>query len=63
VSITAAGSVLVWAYIISQNWEAYAPGFRSLTSNQEYEESETEFDLNPKEGREEVKPVVMPTTV
>jgi hypothetical protein len=47
VSITTTGSVFIWAYIISQNWDVYAPGFRSLSQNVEYIESETEFDINP----------------
>lgn len=48
-SITEVGTVLVWAYILAQNWDVYAPGFRILSHNEEYVESETEFDLNPKE--------------
>eukprot|EP00892_Ulva_mutabilis_P007469 jgi/Ulvmu1/5094/UM021_0111.1 len=47
-SITEAGTLLVWAYILAQNWDVYAPGFRILSHNEEYVESETEFDLNPK---------------
>lgn len=46
-SITGVGTVLVWAYILAQNWDVYAPGFRILSHNEEYVESETEFDLNP----------------
>lgn len=48
-SITEVGTVLVWAYILAQNWDVYAPGFRILSHNEEYVESETEFDLNSKE--------------
>ena len=48
-SITDTGTVLVWAYILAQNWDVYAPGFRILSHNEEYVESETEFDLNPKD--------------
>ena len=46
---------MVWAHLLSQQWDVYAPGFRSLQQNEEYVESETEFDLNPK-GDEEPPP-------
>lgn len=48
-SITVTGRVFVWAHMIKENWEVFAPGFRSLAHNQEHVESETEFDLNPTE--------------
>jgi hypothetical protein len=38
--------------MIAQNWDVYAPGFRMLLQNEEYIESETEFDVNPKEGED-----------
>ena len=62
-SLTTHGSVFVWAYMISQNWEVYAPGFRSLTQNEEYVESETEFDLSPTKGDDEDKGAEEPETV
>jgi hypothetical protein len=43
------GTVLVWAHLLAQQWDVYAPGFRSLQQNEEYVESETEFDANPKD--------------
>ena len=46
--MTDRGTVMVWAHLLSQQWDVYAPGFRSLQQNEEYVESETEFDLNPK---------------
>ena len=46
---------MVWAHLLSQQWDVYAPGFRSLLQNEEYVESETEFDLNPK-GEEATAP-------
>jgi hypothetical protein len=45
-SITGTGSVYIWAYIISQSWDVYAPGFRNLAQNEEYVENETAFDIN-----------------
>lgn len=57
------GSVYVWAYIISQNWDVYAPGFTSLASNVEYVESETEFDLNSPDEDEQSKQPIEPAEV
>ena len=45
-SITKTGAVYIWAYVIGQNWDVFAPGFKSLPRNVEYVESETEFDLD-----------------
>jgi hypothetical protein len=45
--------VFVWGYMISQNWDVYAPGFRSLSQNVVYVESETEFDINEAEEKHE----------
>lgn len=45
---------MVWAHLLAQQWDVYAPGFRSLRQNEEYVESETEFDMNPKEVEEAV---------
>lgn len=50
-SMTDSGTVLVWAYILAQNWDVYAPGFRMLSHNEEYVESETEFDLDHHENQ------------
>ena len=57
------GSVYIWAYIISQNWDVYAPGFTSLASNVEYVESETEFDLNRPDDDEQSKQPSEPAAV
>lgn len=46
-SVTVTGRVFLWAHMIKENWETFAPGFRSLAQNKEHIESETEFDLNP----------------
>lgn len=54
-SRTDRGTVMVWARLMSQQWDVYAPGFRSLRQNEEYVESETEFDMNPKEVEEKVQ--------
>lgn len=45
VTVTATGRIYIWAHILSQNWDVFAPGFRTLTANEIYVESETEFDL------------------
>jgi hypothetical protein len=63
VSITNTGSVFVWAYMIAQNWDVYAPGFRMLLQNEEYVESETEFDINPKEGENDCREADEPSSV
>ena len=55
-SMTAAGRVFIWAHILKENWEVFAPGFRSLEKNVEYIESETEFDLNPDPAKIVVEP-------
>lgn len=51
-TVTVAGGLFIWAYIIAENWDVFAPGFRSLSHNKEHVESETEFDLNPKDDGE-----------
>jgi hypothetical protein len=58
-SVTDNGTIFLWANLLAQQWEVYAPSFRSLTSNEEYVESETEFDMNPKGGEQEERDVVL----
>lgn len=64
-SINSDGGVYVWAFLLSQNWDVFAPGFRSLTRNEEYVESETEFDINELEekgtGKQLPEPDKVPT--
>ena len=62
-SINNNGSVYIWAYLLSQNWDVFAPGFRSLTRNEEYVESETEFDINELEEQSGGKQLPEPDMV
>jgi COMPASS component SWD1 len=43
-SYSSVGVLYVWGRQGSENWSAYAPGFRELEENEEYVEREDEFD-------------------
>ncbi|XP_068668265.1 protein RBL [Aristolochia californica] len=47
VSVSLAGFVYIWAKDYTENWSAFAPDFKELEENEEYEEREDEFDMMP----------------
>ncbi|KAK1402878.1 retinoblastoma-binding protein 5-like [Heracleum sosnowskyi] len=47
VSVSATGSIYIWAKDYTENWSAFFPDFVEIEENEEYVEHEDEFDLNP----------------
>eukprot|EP00884_Botryococcus_braunii_P022577 jgi/Botrbrau1/9002/Bobra.0148s0105.1 len=40
------GHIHVWQHLFHEDWSAFAPGFKKLEQNEEYDEAEDEFDIN-----------------
>ncbi|KAG0227251.1 hypothetical protein BGW42_003096, partial [Actinomortierella wolfii] len=48
-SVSSYGTIHIWATNYQENWSAFAPDFKELEENVDYEEREDEFDIVPEE--------------
>ncbi|KAG0097858.1 hypothetical protein BGZ93_001810, partial [Podila epicladia] len=48
-SVSNYGTIHIWATNYQENWSAFAPDFKELEENIDYEEREDEFDIVPEE--------------
>ncbi|KAG0057401.1 hypothetical protein BGZ83_010860 [Gryganskiella cystojenkinii] len=48
-SVSSFGTIHIWATNSQENWSAFAPDFKELEENIDYEEREDEFDIVPEE--------------
>ncbi|KAF9906934.1 hypothetical protein BX616_000578, partial [Lobosporangium transversale] len=48
-SVSSYGIIHIWATNYQENWSAFAPDFKELEENIDYEEREDEFDIVPEE--------------
>ncbi|KAI1314743.1 hypothetical protein EDD11_001757 [Mortierella claussenii] len=56
-SVSSYGTIHIWATNYQENWSAFAPDFKELEENIDYEEREDEFDIVPEDEASKRKQV------